>query len=244
MKEEILLLTGWGSTCGVWKFIIPVLSECYQIKCHAPSWLGESTIDASLKDFDDYIEALAATCEKPVYIVAWSLGGLLAIALAERYPRLIKKICFVSSVPNFVSKNDEYTGINFDWFQSFVEQFQQQPLQTLKKFLALQVKGDEFAKNTLKELRVVCPFENYDLAECAVALELLGKLDLKKELCKLDCETVFIHGMQDAVVNVRSAHHYADISESFIHIVEDAGHAPHVSHAEEVLDVIHQTFKA
>jgi len=244
VKKEILLFTGWGATCDVWEMIIPALSECYQINCHAPSWLSETKVNASLSNFDEYIDELAKTIKNSKYVIAWSMGGLLAIALAKRYPHLIKKICFISSVPNFVVKDDQHAGIDFDWYQAFLHQYQQQPLRTLKKFLTLQVKGDVFAKQTLANLKKCCQFDAYDLIECGYGLELLYKLNLKEELTNLNCETVFIHGKQDAVVASQAVQHAAACSNSLIHWIENAGHVPQLSHAKQVLCVIDETFNS
>lgn len=244
MKKEILLFTGWGATCDVWEMIIPALSEGYQINCHTPSWLGENKMCASLSNFDEYIDELGTAIKSSKSIIAWSMGGLIAIALAKRYPQLIKKICFVSSVPNFVAKDDPYAGIDFDWFQEFLYQYQQRPLKTLKKFLTLQVKGDEFAKQTLVNLKKYCQFDVYNLIECGYGLELLCKLNLKEDLTSLDCDTVFIHGKQDAVIAPQAVEHIVSYSNSSIHWIENAGHVPQLSHAEQVLCVIEETFNS
>ena len=243
MKKEILLFTGWGATSDVWKLIIPALCDCYQVNCHTPSWLSESTMSSSLQDFDQYIDEIATSLENSKYVLAWSMGGLLAIALAKRYPSLVEKICFISSVPNFVAQGDQFAGINFNWYQAFVQQYQQQALRTLKKFLTLQVNGDEFAKGTLLEMKNLFPFEKFDLTECGYGLELLSKLSLRSELMNLDCDTIFIHGQQDAVVNPQAVQHAAMTTNSPLYWIENAGHVPQLSHSQDVLSIINKVFK-
>lgn len=246
MKKEILLFTGWGATCDVWKLIIPVLSERYQVNCHSPSWLSDdnNNMNSSLHDFDQYIAELAALLNNSVNVVAWSMGGLLAIALAKRYPHLVDKICFVSSVPTFVHRDNQNVGIDYDWYQSFQRQYQQHPLKTLKRFLTLQVQGDASAKTILNELKNICSFERYDLVECGYGLALLSKLNYKQDLKSLMCETFFVHGRNDAVVNLQSAKHAAEVSNSPIYVIDQAGHVPQLSQAEEVSNIIKQTFNS
>ena len=243
MKKQILLFTGWGATCDVWNSIIPALSKRYQVNCHEPSWLGVKKMHTSLSHFDEYIDELASQLHHEKYIIAWSMGGLLAIALAKRYPQIVNKICFISSTANFVSQHDQYAGIDFDWFQSFYAQYQEQPVRTLKKFLTLQVKGDVHAKQTLIKLRNACPFEQYDLIECGHALQLLSKLNFKSDLSNLKCDVAYIHGRQDAVVNAQAVQHDASLSKSSLHCLEHAGHVPQLSHAQDVLNIIHSEFK-
>ena len=243
MKKEILLFTGWGATCDVWSSIIPALSKRYQVNCHKPSWVCENEMHSSIRHFDQYIDELASQLKHEKYIIAWSMGGLLAIALAKRYPQLVKKICFISSTANFVSQHDEYAGIDFDWFQSFCAQYQAQPVRTLKKFLTLQIKNDVHAKQTLIELKKACPFDQYDLVECGHALQLLLTLNFKSDLPDLKCSVCYIHGRQDAVVNTQAVQHCAALSKSSLHCLDHAGHVPQLSHAQEVLSIIDSEFK-
>ncbi|MFK7794117.1 MAG: alpha/beta fold hydrolase [Gammaproteobacteria bacterium] len=237
MAEDILLLTGWGATCTAWEPIIPALTDGCQINCVIPSWHENSKIQGSLSDVECYVEKLAATISVPTDIVAWSMGGLLAIKLASRFPQLVKNICFISSVPMFVSENNENAGIDYQWFTQFINQYRAQPLVTLKKFLTLQVKNDASVRDCLRFLKKSCDFERYDLIECGYGLNLL-QLDLSEELKRLKCKTFFIHGSFDAVVNLNSAKHAAYISNSPLSTISDAGHTPHISQPDEVARII------
>ena len=238
MKKNILLLTGWGATCTVWEPIIPALSDGCQINCIIPSWHKDSEIDCSLSNVDGYIEKLAATITMPTNIVAWSMGGLLEIKLATRIPELVGNICFVSSTPKFVSADNKNAGIDYQWFNQFLDQYQSQPVVTLNKFLTLQAKNDAAVRSCLRLLKSVCDFENYDLIECGVGLKLLQQLDLSEELTALECNTSFIHGSSDAVVNLQSVQHAAYISNSPLSIISGAGHVPQISQPDAVARII------
>jgi pimeloyl-[acyl-carrier protein] methyl ester esterase len=238
VNKDILLLTGWGATCTVWEPIIPALSDGCQVNCVTPSWLNNPAIAGSLRDIDGYIEKLAATITMPTNIVAWSMGGLLAIKLAARFPDVVENICFISSAPKFVCVDNENAGIDYQWFNQFVSQYRTQPVETLKKFLTLQVKNDASARTCLRVLKRACNFENYDLIECGFGLELLQQLDLSGQLKALKCNTSFIHGSSDAVVNLQSVQHAAYISNSPLSIISDAGHTPHISQPDAVADII------
>ncbi len=238
MNKDILLLTGWGATCTVWEPIIPVLSDGCQVNCITPSWLKDTEIDGSLSDIDNYIDNLAATISTPTNIVAWSMGGLLAIKLAARFPELVENICFISSVPRFVNVDNKNAGIDYQWFNQFLDQYQSQPVVTLNKFLTLQVKNDASVRTCLRFLKKACDFESYDLIECGVGLNLLQQLDLLGELKTLKCKTSFIHGSSDAVVKLQSVQHAANISNSPLSIISDAGHTPHISQPDVVARII------
>ena len=234
----MLLLTGWGATCTVWEPIIPALSECFQVNCVTPSWLDSETVGASLCNIEAYIEKLASQIHKPTNLVAWSMGGLLAIKLAARVPEFIQSVCFISSVPKFVCADNENAGIDYDWFNNFMSQYQQDAISTLNKFLVLQVKNDTFARPALRLLKSACVFDEYDLVECACGLELLQQQDLSEQLMNLQCKKIFIHGGRDAVVNMQAAQNAAVSSNAQFCLVSNAGHAPHVSHPNNVAEFI------
>ncbi len=238
MGKDILLLTGWGATCTVWEPIISALGDGCQINCTKPSWLKGAEVDSTLSDIDGYIEKLAANITMPTNIVAWSMGGLLAIKLAVRFPRVVENICFISSTPKFVCAGNKNSGIDYQWFNQFLKQYQSQPVTALKKFLTLQVKNDAAAKECLRFLKRVYDFESYDLVECGIGLRLLQQLNLSEELTMLKCKTSFIHGSSDAVVNLQSAQYAAYISNSPLSIISGAGHTPHVSQPEAVARII------
>lgn len=237
MKKNLLLMPGWGATCKVWESIIPVLSDGCQINCLQPTWSNMSDIKGSLSQLDNYISNVAASINTPTNLVAWSMGGLLAIRLATRFPQLVEKICFVSSVPKFVAEDNQNTGIDYQWFNQFLTQYQSHPMATLKGFQTLQVKNDSAARHCLRVLINACDFENYDLTECRLGLTLL-KEDLSEEFNALQCRTCFIHGDEDAVVSLKSVEHAAYISNSPLSIISGAGHAPHVSQPDAVARII------
>lgn len=243
LKEDIILLTGWGATNSVWEPIIPALSECGQINSIQPGWVKDSIIEASLGDFDVYIEKLSTTLNAQTRVIAWSLGGLIAIALASKKPELVKSICFISSTPNFVCENDNNAGIDYQWFQSFSGNFDKQPIETLQRFLLLQVKGDAFAKSTSRFLKNNFDFENYNLEECKHGLALLEKLNMSDKLTALTCKKMFIHGDKDAVVSLPSVHSAASLGCAQVHVIEGAGHVPQVSHSQAVIQLITQAFQ-
>ncbi|MDW3096029.1 MAG: alpha/beta fold hydrolase [Gammaproteobacteria bacterium] len=234
MQKDILMLTGWGATCKVWEPIIPALSNGCQINCLTPTWLSDSQIKSSLSDIEGYIERLGAMINAPVNIVAWSMGGLIAIKLATRFPALVRSISFIASVPKFVSADNQNTGIDFQWFNMFVDQYQSSPAETLKKFLTLQVKNDSMARDCLRVLKNACEVGDYDMIECGYGLNLLQQLDLSKQLQSLECKTLFVHGENDAVVNLQSAQYAASLSGAPLEVISGAGHAPHISRPSEV----------
>lgn len=224
----------------MWSSIIPVLEDRYQINCVAPPWVPRNLLGTSIRDLDNYIEKLAATITTSNYVLAWSLGGLVAIKLATNFPALVSKIIFIASTTQFVNSK---SAIDPVWFKQFQLDFKCQPKIVFNKFLALQAKGDEFAKHTLRQLRDVSAIEDYDLGECEFGLAMLEDLDLSGELAHMACDAAFIHGESDAVLPIAAGRTAANLCNAQFHAIPSAGHAPHVSHPQQVSSVIMDSFR-
>ncbi len=192
-----------------------------------------------MHDLNEYIAALAASINAATQVVAWSLGGLLAIRLAMAAPKRITNIVFIASAARFV---DLETAIDPAWFETFQSDFKNRPEATLKKFLTLQTKGDEFAQTALRQLRASLPVDRYDYNECDLGLSMLANLNLDRELKRLPCSAGFIHGECDAVLPVRAGRAAAAKSGAKFYSIPAAGHAVHVSHpqlvSEYILDIL------
>ena len=75
-----------------------------------------------------------------------------------------------------------------------------------------------------------------------MGLGLLEQLDYIKELQSLSCETIFIHGEQDAILPLTSGEAAARLANATIFKIAAAGHAPHLSHAQHVAEIINDFF--
>lgn len=223
----------------MWKPIIPALESCYQVNCITPSWVRESNDDRSLENIEGYLESYANLVDDaPVSLIAWSMGGLIAIRLAEKFPGLVDQIIFIASAPQFLADENFKYGIGKEWFDNFVESFKKQPQETLKKFIALQAQGDENAISTARFLKTHSDFNNYHFYECLFGLNLLGEEQLSNKFESLQCKSAFIHGDKDAVLSYEAAKNIAIQANSDFYIIENAGHVPHVSHPEETIRII------
>lgn len=95
----IVLLHGLGQNSGVWQKLITVLSDRpYRLISFDLLGFGDSPKpDWKRYDVDDHVEALAHAIRrkrppKPVIIVGHSMGCLIAVRLASRYPQLVRHL--------------------------------------------------------------------------------------------------------------------------------------------------------
>ena len=249
MKENMLLLTGWGASHHVWNLIIPALETCCQINNVIPPWSEEACDHGSLSHLDEYVDKLAetylssdmslsaSTNQSAGHVLAWSLGGLIAIRLAERHPNCVKSIVFIASTPKFVSPDNLRSGIDFDKYLALKKNFDANPSATIKSFRALQAVGDKNARPVLKQFRSHGDGSQYSMSELQVGLDLL-ETDFSEQFLSLACSKYFILGADDAIVNCRNAEYFAQQSQSEWVSWPQAGHAPMMSCPNKVAEQV------
>lgn len=98
-EKRLLLIHGWGFGTAVW---IPLLDELDRgITVIAPSLPGYDGRQVSAATVEEVIISLTAYLTAPAVVVGWSLGGLLALELAQRYPGRVQALGLIASLPCF-----------------------------------------------------------------------------------------------------------------------------------------------
>ena len=111
--EPILLIPGLGLDHNYYRFGIPLLSRHLQVLALDPRGIGRSTkspppytVEAWADDFAVMIDKLAFG---PIHVLGSSLGGSMALALAQRHPGKLKSLIVVGGF----SELDRATELNF-----------------------------------------------------------------------------------------------------------------------------------
>jgi pimeloyl-ACP methyl ester carboxylesterase len=105
MGNSLFLLHGVGSWSYNWRHSVQRLSKYFRVICFDAKGYGFSQKPLSRREQSGHqvIESariIQALCDKPVAIVAESLGALVALALAQEYPELVARLV-VLNVPIF-----------------------------------------------------------------------------------------------------------------------------------------------
>ena len=103
--KPLILLHGMGSWSYNWRHSVAPLSKYYRVICFDAKGFGFSEKPLSRKEHNghqviEFQRIIQALCDEPAVIVAESLGGLVALALAQENPQLIGRLIVVN-VPVF-----------------------------------------------------------------------------------------------------------------------------------------------
>jgi pimeloyl-ACP methyl ester carboxylesterase len=76
--------------------------------------------------------------------------------------------------------------------------------------------------------------------ECEAGLMLLLRMDVRPQLKQIKQQVRVIHGQNDAVLPLAAGQNLAQYFNTKCSVIEGAGHVPHLSQPEAVVDAILQ----
>ncbi|MEH6576451.1 MAG: pimeloyl-ACP methyl ester esterase BioH [Amphritea sp.] len=153
---ELVLLHGWGTHSGIWQPLIAQLEKNYAITLVDLPGLGRSAADIPQPyTLDAVVELLAEVVPQNVILLGWSLGGIVAMAFAQRYPQRVSRLITLGSSPCFVQQDDWSCAMDEATFSGFEQSVAENTGKTLQRFNMLQVQGSATARADLKVLKAL-----------------------------------------------------------------------------------------
>ena len=187
----------------------------------------------------ELVAALAAAAPRRAVWVGWSLGGVLAQAVACRYPERVAGLVCIAAAARFVACDEWPHGMAPAAFDDFAAAFARDADGAARRFLSLQTAGNGDTA-LLRRLRQAAARGGAH-AEQAAALRFLGDSDLRGALRDCRCRADFIGGGHDRLVAARAVKQSSHLArDGRFHNIADAGHAAPVSHAGRVCEIIRQ----
>ena len=152
----LVLIHGWGMHSGIWQTLLPELEGEFYITLIDLPGLGQSVrCLPEPYDIDTVTRLLAEVAPASALWLGWSLGGIIAMAFAQRYPARVSKLITLGSSPCFVERSDWSFGMADSIYSQFESDLDMTPGKTLQRFNLLQVKGGETARSDLKVLKKI-----------------------------------------------------------------------------------------
>ncbi len=235
----LVLIHGWGMHGGIWGDVVPQLALRFRVLCvdlpgygHSipPSPLGGGVGGESA--LDTIVNALSTQFDEPLMVCGWSLGGQIALRWAQLHPAQVKKMVLVASTPCFMERGDWQFGMAQATLQQFAAELERDYAATLRRFLALQVRGSENERELLLTLRA-CLFSRGepDLTALREGLEILRDADLREELPAIRQPALVIAGERDKLTPPDASFHLArSLPDARAVVIAGAAHTPFLSH--------------
>lgn len=230
--EPLLLLHGWGMHGGVWDAILPALAQHCEVQVADLPGHGYSREAAST--LDEIVDALSGRFTGPLNICGWSLGGIVAQRWASREPEKIKRLVLVASTPCFTAREGWLSGMEPETLRQFAAELERDHAATLRRFLALQLRGSANERELLADMRQrLFSRGEPDARALRGGLEILRDADLREALPGITQPALVIAGERDRLTPPGASRYMAD-AMPHARMVEIAGaaHAPFLSHPD------------
>jgi pimeloyl-[acyl-carrier protein] methyl ester esterase len=248
----LLLIHGWGMHGGMWSGVAEQLSQNFSVmavdlaghgysvdnRCKSQDARDKAEASAFAFGLDGIVDRLSEQFNEPLTLCGWSLGGQIALRWAKRHPEQVQRLILVASTPCFVRKSEWPWAMDAETLAEFGAALQQNYALTLRRFLALQLRGGEHERELLATLRATLFSRGEpDLAALQGGLEILRDLDLRSILPDIRQPVLVIAGDRDMLAPPQASQYLAGhMPDARLALIRGAAHAPFLSHAEEFVE--------
>jgi malonyl-CoA O-methyltransferase len=233
---NLVLIHGWGCDSRTWQPLLESLQTFASVTLIDLSGFG---VSPSLPEFtlDAVLDKIAAQIPQDAILIGWSLGGMLAVQLAARFPQRIRALVTLAANVKFVAAPDYPAAMPRAINRQFNQSFAQDPQATLKLFGGLLAQGDADERALLKQLRRADSSAITD--NWLQALQLLTELDNRPTFAQLVQPGLHLLADKDALVPVAAAEFMQQINpQQQVKVFENTAHAIHWSKPQAVIDCI------
>ncbi len=234
---ELVLVHGWGLNADVWDELANELAKRHRVTVVDLPGYGRSPLGDGPYTLAALAAALAQAVPRPAIWIGWSLGGLVCQQLARDYPARVERLVPVCSSPRFVRGSGWPCGIDPEVLTQFGWDLAADFRGTLLRFLALEARGSDHARDELRALRERV-FRHGEPALRAVqgGLALLSESDLRADLRSLHCPVQWILGERDQLVPAATGERLPALcADMRCDVIPGAAHAPFLSHRAEFI---------
>jgi pimeloyl-[acyl-carrier protein] methyl ester esterase len=224
--RELVLVHGWGFGSGVWRPVVKQLAP--DLRVHVVDLPGYGDTSFSPESLSDN----ATVC-------GWSLGALLALQWAARYPDKVARLILVGATPRFVQAPDWQTAQPPEMLDGFAAAVATDPISALRRFATLLNQGDEHARALTRKISVMLD-ERIPSSSCLLnGLSILRDTDLRRSIPDIRQPALVIHGERDSLIPLAAGRWLADrLPTGCIEVFAGAAHAPFLSNPQRFATLI------
>ncbi|WP_423823183.1 pimeloyl-ACP methyl ester esterase BioH [Salinisphaera sp. SPP-AMP-43] len=228
-STDIVALHGWGLSSRVW---LP-LAEQLGPRLHALDLPGHGERDL-VHGLDAWVDAIAAEAPDSAVYLGWSLGGLVAWAMAMRYPDRVRGLILTAATPRLMHAADWPWGMAETTLHGMRAGLDTNFSTTLHQFIDQQVRGTPDAASAAARLKADLGQRPPDRDGLEAGLDIIAASDLRDALPGIDVPSLLIAGERDRLAHPRAMQAAAEaMPKAHFVEIERAAHAPFVSHQDE-----------
>lgn len=237
-----LLIHGWGANHHVFDLLHTYISKPWHNHWWTPDLPGHGTAPfCGHFNLDNIADQLAAQINEPVNLVGWSLGGMVALSLAARYPKKVNTLCLTASLAKLLTSSDYPQGLHRVGLNIMAQRFAEDYPKYMQQFLQLQMlHASSSAQNNICQITAnICQYGTPTALNAALLV--LNQADLRPLLSSIHCPVLLLYGGRDAITPPRMGEYlHEHLPQSEWILLPQAAHVPFLSHTVEFARVLSQ----
>lgn len=168
-----------------------------------------------------------------INILGWSMGGNVALWLAEELKDKVKSLILISTTPQFIRTKEFEHAIFMGDLKKLEEKILTNQNKGLNYFYKLANYGDDPSTSLSVQT------QKFKLENLSQDLKTLAILDQKSLLEKISYPTLIIQGDKDIICLLPAAKYlHKKIKNSTLKIMKNTSHIPFLTHTEEFNKII------
>lgn len=232
----LLFLNGLSQATMSWGFVVPHFKDNYKIILMDFVFQGNSEKEGEWRTFDQHAEDVISVLDElkvaQATLIGLSYGSIVAQHVGVLFPNRVSKLILLST---FAHKTPYYEAIELSWKRALEMGGYGLMLDVMLPY----VLSDTYFSHPIIPIDLLKSMRK-DVVE-AKALEklmtaTLNMNDYRKELKKINCPTLVIHGGKDLLFPVELGKSVADhIDEAKFKVIPTAGHTLNLEEVPQVV---------
>ena len=233
--SRTLLIHGWGANHHIFDLLQAYLPAPWQQNWYTPDLPGHGCAPFNGNfSIDSIADQLAAQLTAPAHLLGWSLGGMVALTLAARYPEKVATLCLTASLVRLLAGSDYPQGLKRTSLNIMADKFREDYPKYMQQFLQLQMLyADTSVQASVNSLiPAICQYG--PPAALNAALHALEQADLRPLLTSINCPVLLVYGDRDAITPPRMGEYiHQRLPQSEWCLLPQAAHTPFLSHPDQ-----------
>lgn len=217
-SSPLFFIHGWATNGQIWQ---DLFQSPYTHYYNAPQYPDFTHISHTFLNLYRHMK------QQRITLVGWSLGGMLSLQLAHRFPEHIGKVILISSTACFTSRENYPAGLSPAIVKQLAKRLRQDYRQTQVDFykLMFSAREKEAEQSFLTALApLMC---EVPMAALTAGLDYLLATDLRELLPHITVPCHIIHGSADEICPLAAGEYLSEhLPQAVLHILPNAGHIP------------------
>ena len=198
-QAELICISGWASTARTWDGVFTGADWGLSVR-HVPWW---DCLDGECGALGRVIES----SERPVALLGWSLGAIISLDAAGRWPGRISSLVLASGTARMTAEAD-WPGADPRALRAMRSRLPRNPVKVLGDFaqLCIEPQRDAAFVRAFEKDAESCP--TVGLTE---GLAHLATTDLRSTLDRVEIPTLLLHGSDDRVIPAAASSRLAEL---------------------------------